>query len=350
MNAPEPRAARIDAFLGAHFWADATRTQVGLAWSHRKYWRLSSPEGGTAILMDAPPGLEDTRPFVAVDRHLAKLGFSVPGLIAVDVADGLLLLEDFGDDTFLDLLEGGRGDEADLYGNAIDVLLALRAAPPPVEAILPDGSRHMPPAFDRAVFVAGPDLVLDWYVPAVLGHPAPEDWRRSFRAAWEAVEPAARGDSDALMLRDYHVLNLMWLPERAGIARVGLLDFQDATMGPAAYDLVSLLQDIRRDVSPALETAMRARYAAGAAALGPFDAEAFDAAYAVLGAQRNARIAGLVFRKFASEPRDYFLDFLPRVWRHLEADLAHPALAPVRAWFDAHIPGPEKRGHWKRER
>lgn len=345
---PDVRARQIDAFLGAHFWADAARTQIGLAWSHRKYWRLAASDGSTAVLMDAPPGLENTRPFVALDRHLSALGFSVPGLIAVDVADGLLLLEDFGDDTFLDLLAHNGADEAALYAAAVDVLAELRHAPLPKPATLPDGSVFAPPVFDAATFVAGPDLVLDWYVPAVLGHAAPEDWRQSFRAAWTAVEPLARGDAATLMLRDYHVLNLMWLPDRAGTARVGLLDFQDASPGPAAYDLVSLLQDIRRDVSPALEAAMRQRYATAARASGAFDELAFDTAYAVLGAQRNARIAGLVFRKFASEPRDYFLDFLPRLWRHLEADLAHPALAPVRQWFDAHLPGPALRGEWKR--
>ncbi len=344
------RAATIDAFLARCGWAGAARQPIGLAWSHRKYARLTRSDGASAVLMDAPPGLEDTRPFVAIDRHLAGLGFSVPTLLAVDVADGLLLLEDFGDDTFLDLLAAGRADETALYAAAVDVLAALRDRPPPVPADLPDGSRHAAPVFDAATFAAGPDLVLDWYVPAVLGHPAPDAWRADFRAAWVAVEPLARGDRDALMLRDYHVLNLMWLPARAGTARVGLLDFQDASVGPAAYDLVSLLQDIRRDVDPALEHAMRSRYAAAAAAQGPFDAAAFDAAYAVLGAQRNARIAGLVFRKFAHEPRDYFLDFLPRIWRHLEADLAHPALAPVRAWFDAHIPGDALRGAWRRPR
>jgi aminoglycoside/choline kinase family phosphotransferase len=347
---PEERARQIDAFLGAHFWADARRESIGLAWSHRKYWRLTAPDGATAVLMDAPPGLEDTRPFVALDRHLAFHGFSVPGLIGVDVADGLLLLEDFGDDTFLHLLAHGLADEEGLYAAAVDVLAALRQAAPPAPATLPDGSTFAAPIFDAATFIAGPELVLDWYVPAVLGRAAPDGWRASFHAAWTAVEPLARGDIEVLMLRDYHVLNLMWLPEREGLSRVGLLDFQDASLGPAAYDLVSLLQDIRRDVPPALEAAMRARYAEAARAAGRFDGEAFDMAYAVLGAQRNARIAGLVFRKFHHEPRDYFLDFLPRIWRHLEADLAHPALAPVRDWFDTHLPGAELRGDWKRPR
>ena len=136
------------------------------------------------------------------------------------------------------------------------MLADLRHAPLPKPATLPDGSIFAPPIFDAATFVAGPDLVLDWYVPAVLGHAAPEAWRQSFRAAWTLVEPLARGDAATLMLRDYHVLNLMWLPERAGTARVGLLDFQDASPGPAAYDLVSLLQDIRRDVSPDLVPAL----------------------------------------------------------------------------------------------
>ena len=324
----KPRRLAADAFLRAHGWQDARRWPLAGDASFRRYQRLEGPRG-RAVLMDAPPPAEDVRPFAAIARHLAALGLSAPRLLAGDDRAGFLLLEDLGDDVFTRLLAaGGAGEEA-LYLAAIDALVEVQRTPPP-PGIAP---------YDDALFLEELSLLPDWFMP-LAGLEATAGARRGFLALWRRLLPLARRAGECLVLRDYHADNLLWLPQRRGAARVGLLDFQDAVAGPAAYDVVSLLEDARRDVHPATAAAARARYLA---AFPDRDADAFATACAVLGAQRNLKIAGIFCRLFVRDGKPAYLALLPRVWGHLARDLEHPALAPLAAWLDRCIP-PAARG------
>ena len=271
------------------------------------------------MLIDAPPEHEDSRPFLAVARHLDTIGFRAPRILAEDLDLGLILLEDFGDARMKEVIEADPAAETRLYEAAVDLLADLHAAP----------CGALPP-YDMAVYQREAGLFPEWYMPAV-GIDADSD---SYRAAWdEALAPIAR-ECSITVLRDYHAENIMLL----GDGSLGLLDFQDALAGHPAYDLVSLLQDARRDVPESIEAGMIARYAARR----PFDA----AAYALLGAQRNAKILGIFTRLWKRDGKPRYLAFQPRVWSYLERDLAHPVLAPVKAWFDAHVPEAKRAPHW----
>lgn len=316
------RAEALGRFVGDAGWGDAARGPLTGDASFRRYERLRRPDE-TAVLMDAPPPQEDVRPFVAIDEHLRGLGLSAPRIMARDETQGFLLLEDFGDGTFTRLVAAGH-DREPLYAAAVDVLVELhRHAPPPGL-----------PRYDGGTLLEAPDLVVDWYLPAMRGEPTDAATRAAFRAAWAEVLPLAWPFPPVLALRDYFADNLMWLPERQGVARVGLLDFQDALAGPPAYDLVSLVQDARHEIPEALEQAMIRRYLDATG----LDERTFRTAYAVIGAFRNARITGLWPRLWKRDGKTRYLAFRTRTWQVLERDLAHPALEPVRAWFDREIP------------
>ncbi len=281
--------------------------------------------------MDAPPPMEDVRPYLTVARHLKRLGFSAPEVWAEDVAAGLLVIEDFGDETYTRRLAAG-GDEAALYRDAVDVLIALHRQP---EAAAVDV-----PRYDADKLMEEAALLVDWYLPAVAGAaPTPADLAAEYADLWRGLFPLADALPPTLVLRDYHVDNLMCLAGRTGAEAVGLLDFQDAVIGAPAYDLVSLLEDARRDVPADLRAAMTERYLAAFPGL---DRDAFAAAAAMLSAQRNAKIIGIFTRLLVRDGKPVYLAHIPRVWRWFEQDLAHPALAPMRAWVDRVFP-PEAR-------
>ncbi len=305
-------ARDIDAFLARCGLAGARRAALAGDASVRRYERLAA-DGRTLVLMDAPPEALDLRPFLAVDAWLREQGLSAPAVLAADLAEGLVLLEDLGDDLFRPLLEERTVDEALLYRTAVDLLVALQRAEPPAL-----------PRYDDAWLLREARLLVEWYAPA-LSAAAVEEYGK----IWRQVLPAARVGADVFVYVDYHADNLLWLPERAGLARVGLLDFQDARLGPPAYDLVSLLADARREVTPDLARAMVAHYLAARPELDP---DAFAAAYAVLGAQRNAKILGLFSRLAVRDGKRQYLDLQPRVRAHLASALRHPVLAPLRAW------------------
>ena len=331
MAAPMIPPADAPAFLAAHGWAGAEIRPLAGDASFRRYFRVAAASGATAVLMDAPPAHEDPGPFLAVAGHLVERGFAAPRPLAVDRAKGLLLLEDFGDDRVGPLLRREPGRERAIYETAVDLLARLAALPAP-----PDLPRYGDEAMRREVA-----LFTDWYAPALTMKVDQEGYFAAWRAAWADV--LARVDADpVLVLRDYHADNLMVLPD----GELGLLDFQDALAGHPAYDLVSLLQDARRDVDPALEEAMIDRYAAAA---GIADAERFRADYEVLGAQRNSKILGIFTRLWKRDGKPHYLPLQPRVWSYLERNLAHPALAPVRAWFDAEVPAEKRAAAWARE-
>lgn len=310
-----PPAAARD-FLDAHGWGGAQIAPLAGDASFRRYFRVHQG-ARRAVLMDAPPPNEDPRPFLRVARWLRDRSFGAPEVYAEAVEAGLVLLEDFGDDRMREAIDAGAAPEP-LYARAIELLVALhshRAGP-------------FPP-HDLALLNQGVGVFADWYCP-VVGVAVDTQ----FAEAWGAVLPLTLADAPVTVLRDYHAENLMLLPQGG----LGLLDFQDATAGHPAYDLVSLLQDARRDVEPEIESAMLDAYVRETGR-----GEDFLTAYHVLGAQRCTRILGVFTRLWKRDGKLRYPGLAPRVWGYLERDLAHPALAPVKAWFDANVP-PELRG------
>lgn len=327
LNAMIPPAS-APAFLANNGWGGAAIVPLAGDASFRRYFRVSDGDR-TAVLMDAPPASEDSRPFLAIGHHLDALGFSAPRPLGIDLEAGLILLEDFGDARVTPVLAAAPEREAAIYAQAIDLLAALQRHPAP--AVAP---------YAEAEMLREVRLLPEWYLPAVGLVEAP-GYDAAWAAAWPAVV-AATAAAPVLTLRDYHADNLMLL-DRPGVRGLGLLDFQDALAGHPAYDLVSLLQDARREVSPALERAMLDRYIA-ARDIG--DPAAFRAAYEVLGAQRNAKIIGIFTRLRDRDGRTGYVERLPRMWRLLEGNLAHPALGPVRDWFDANVPAAARAAVW----
>jgi aminoglycoside/choline kinase family phosphotransferase len=332
MAAPMTPPAHAPAFLAAHGWGGAAILPLAGDASFRRYFRVIDG-ARTAVLMDAPPEHEDVAPFIAIARHLGRLGLSAPVCHAEDRAGGLLLLEDFGDALVGPLLRTDARDERAIYRDAIDLLVALAREP------LPAGL----PAYDMTVMRREVGLFPEWYAPAVGLEIDADGWR----VAWDAVlSPVAAPEPPVLVLRDYHVDNIILL-DRPGLRRLGLLDFQDALAGHPAYDLVSLLQDARRDVPAVLEAEMLERYMAEAAIA---DRGRFRAEYEILGAQRNTKILGIFTRLWRRDGKRTYLAFQPRVWGYLERNLMHPALAPLAAWFAANVPASARAAAWQEER
>ena len=326
------RSRVIDGFLEGCGWGAAARRPLTGDASFRRYVRLDRGND-VAMLMDAPPPEEDVRSFALIARHLSALGYSAPEILAEDNEAGLLLLEDFGDDTYTELLASGA-DETALYTLAVDVLVDLHRRP--VAETVPGRLS----AYDDALLLEEAELFTGWYLPAVLGDDAAAALSEEFRSLWGELPPLARAVPDTLVLRDYHVDNLIRLPGREGIKVCGLLDFQDAVKGPASYDLMSLLEDARRDIAPSLADAMLARYRASIPSL---DEGALDVSLAVLGAQRHCKVIGIFTRLSARDSKPGYLAHIPRVWRLLENSLADPALEKLRNWMDRHVPTAVRR-------
>lgn len=317
-------------FLAAHGWQDAEIRPLAGDASFRRYFRVLGKGGRTAVLMDAPPAHEDVGPFLTVAGHLLDRGFSPPRPLAIDREKGLLLLEDFGDDRVGPLLQREPAREREIYEVAVDILAAIASQPAPPDI----------PPYDDDAMIREVGLFTDYYASA-LGLCVDRDaFFRSWRECWGDILTIVESNP-VLVLRDYHADNLMVLPDRRDL---GLLDFQDALSGHPAYDLVSLLQDARRDVAPALEEAMIARYVAAANVADP---GRFRAHYEILGAQRNTKILGIFTRLWKRDGKPHYLPLQPRVWSYLERNLAHPALAPVREWFQANVPQSKRGPAWK---
>jgi N-acetylmuramate 1-kinase len=301
-------------FLTRSGWENAEVSPVAGDASFRRYFRINCPQRGKAILMDAPPPHEDPRPFIDIAEYLLAHRFRAPEIFARDHERGMVLLEDFGDQRMREHLDDHPEDERAIYRHAIDVILRLSQQP----------SADIEP-YDMAAYMREVRLLTEWYMPGLRLSFDQE----SFDRVWaEALAPVA-DCQQVTVLRDYHAENIMLLDD----GEQGLIDFQDALVGHPAYDLVSLLQDARRDVSPTLEAEMLQHYCDVANA--PDD---FAHHYALLGAQRNTKIIGIFTRLWKRDGKDRYLSFLPRMWGLLERDLAHPALAPLKAWFDENIP------------
>jgi len=326
-----PPAAAAD-FLARAGWEGARIDPLAGDASFRRYFRIHHPRHGAAVLMDAPPPHEDPRPFIAVAEWLSGRGFSAPDILARDLEAGLLLLADFGDARLRETLDEAGAREEELYRLATDLLVDLHRHAP-MDGLPPHGQQE---------WLTELDLFPEWYAPAV----GIEVDRAGYRAAWEKVlaPVAADGLGPVTVLRDYHAENIMLVAGRDGIAHLGLLDFQDALAGHPAYDLASVLEDARRDVSPAIERAMLDRYRQATG-----QGDAFDAAYWALAAQRNTRILGVFCRLWKRDGKPGYRKFQPRMWGLLERDLAAPNLAPVRDWFAANVPTSARAAAWQEE-
>lgn len=312
VNLPEG----IDAFLAQAGWSGSAIEPLAGDASFRRYFRIRKGEK-SAMLMDAPPPNEDPVPFLRAAKWLDANGMRAPYILAEDAARGLVLLEDFGEARMRDYLDQWPGDEEAVYRGAVEALANLHRLPPG-------------PFLDYSLteYQREARLFIDWYCLAqnlyvdVAG----------YVAAWEEVlvQLLPRQRPGVTVLRDYHAENIMLL---SSLDKQGLLDFQDALVGHPAYDLVSLLQDARRDVAPELEAKMFDHYVKISG-----QGDEFFADYARLGAQRNAKIVGIFVRLWKRDGKPRYLDLIPRVWALLERDLSHPALAPVARWFDTNIP------------
>ena len=350
----------LQEFLKRSGWGDASVTPLAGDASTRRYARLAM-KGRKAMLMDQPQGAEaptapagaseetrralgynalarlagaDCARFAAVAGWLRGHGLAAPDIYAADHPSGFVILEDLGDALFADVLADG-GNEKQLYMAAVEVLARIHAHDAPA-----DLSADKPLfAYDQAAQVAETDLLVEWFLPLALGRAATDGEIDQHRTLWRAALAGIGKSRRVFVHRDYHAQNLLWLPERNGVARVGLIDFQDAVAGSPAYDLISLTEDARRTVSPELAEIATAHYLAAMAAQGtPLDETQFRHEMAVMAAQRNAKIVGIFARLAKRDGRVRYLAFLPRVWNYLERDLAHPALADLRAWYDRVIP------------
>lgn len=339
------RALQIAGFLDTVGWAGARREHLQGDASTRRYERLVD-RGRSAILMDSqrkpdgPPiknGLpysriahlaEDVVPFAAVSLVLRAQHFSAPNILAHDLDRGLLLVEDFGSEGLV--VDGVHVTER--MNAAVDLLVELHGRDLPREIAL-EGGIYTLPDYDIDALLIETELLNDWYLPHMRRAPSTAQ-REEFGALWRSVLMAVVEAPATWVLRDYHSPNLMWLPEREGTRRVGLLDFQDTVVGHPAYDVVSLLQDARADVPEALEMSLLTRYVTGRRAADPsFDPLGFAAAYATLGAQRATKILGIFVRLSVRDGKQSYLKHLPRLIAYLDRDLAHPAMAPLRAWY-----------------
>ncbi len=327
MSVPMTPPAAAPGFLAKVGWTGAQILPLAGDASFRRYFRVTLG-AKVAVLMDAPPPHEDPRPFIAVSDYLCAQGFSAPAILAADLDEGLVLLEDFGEIRMRETIDAAPELERPLYRATIDLLVALSAKP----------AMRLKP-YSIAEYQRELGLFTEWYCPAVSlsvdvdGYVALWD-RLLGRIVAEQAQPVT-------VLRDYHAENIMLVPGREGVARLGLLDFQDALAGHRAYDLVSMLQDARRDVSPEIEAEMLDYHRSIANA----DAD-FDSAYHILGAQRNLKILGIFTRLWKRDDKPRYRAFQPRVWGYVERNLAHPALSELRDWMNRNVPLARRAEAW----
>lgn len=293
--------------------------------SFRTYFSLEDLAGVPCVLMDAPPGLEDVRPFMHVQKILLDLGCAVPIIHKSDVENGFLLLEDFGRHTYTKILQ--PENEKELYALAVDVLIHIH------QNYTVNTGDLLPLKWDDYRRELG--IFLDWYYVSVFHEECPAAVLATFYDEWHQVLTSLPDVPLSVVLRDYHVDNMMFLEGREGVQKCGLLDFQDARFGPTPYDLVSLLEDARRDISPILQQEMLDRYFTAFPEISP---KTFMNVYTILGAQRSVKILGIFARMAKRAKDDRYLVHIPRVWKWIEQDFENPQLAPIKEWFNTHIP------------
>ncbi len=320
------RNALVDCFINKSGWGDALKSDLAGDASNRRYLRLKRQgTNETAVLMDAPPNRgEDIKPFIKITNHLRNTGFSAPQILSQDKQHGFLLLEDLGNNLFAPLINNSAELEYPLYCAAVDVLIQLHKFPPPNDLL----------NYSPKIMADYISPVFEWYQTAITG--APASGMARVTEELEAILTKYCGAPPVLALRDYHTENLIWLPKRSGIKRVGLLDYQDAVLAHPSYDLVSLLEDARRDVPENIQKKMFHRYITATNT----NHAAFRIAYNAQGAQRNLRILGIFARLCLAAGKPGYIDLIPRVWAHLENNLSHPALASLKDLVFETLPKP----------
>lgn len=330
----DKREELIQEFLNENGWGKANRAKLFSDASFRRYERLNNGDK-SVMLMDAPPEKEDIKPFVNIDHYLRRYSFNAPQIYAMDEKNGFLLLEDLGNNSYTNLLSGkspisNEYNEEELYSSAIDVLVQLHRTPLPEK--IPD--------YDYSLLMRECRLLIDWYLPNIGLDIDIKQAGEEYIEIWKDLLSSIKSAQPVTVLRDYHADNLMWIPGRTGIEKVGLLDFQDAVAGSTVYDLVSLLEDARRDVSAATVESCLKRYMKNSKVL---DKEAFMTNYAMFAAQRNCKIVGIFARLAIRDSKPRYLSYLPRVWGHLIHDIKHPALAPLKKWMSKVIPASKRK-------
>jgi N-acetylmuramate 1-kinase len=344
------RFAAIEAFLPATPWADARRSFLEGDASSRRYERLAMG-AKRAILMDMParpdgPPVRGGKPYsqiahlaenisavIGVNRHLAGQGYSAPEVLAFDAGHGLAVIEDLGDRVYGRMMAAGE-DMREPQTEAVRLLADMAARDWPPSARF-DGGVHRVPVYDQQALAIETELLTDWFWPFRFDREIPDAARNAFTDVWAELLPLAAPERRVWTLRDYHSPNLIWLPERGGLRRVGLIDTQDCVLGHPAYDLASMLQDARATIPAETERALLAAYCGIRSG---FDEAEFRAAYALLGAQRATKILGIFARLSKRDGKHGYLKHMPRVSAYLERNLQHRALAPLKAWYDAHLP------------
>lgn len=345
----------IRRFLDSTPFAQADRRRIQGDASTRSYERLRAGDQ-RAILMNAPrrtdgPPVrhgkpysaiahlaEDILPFVAMTNGLRQFGLSAPQIYEAELADGLLIIEDFGNEPVI------AGDPPapleERYAEAVEVLVTLHSQQAPNSVPVAPNVQHWLPIYDMDAYLIEAELLLDWYLPR-RGVAVPDDMRAEYVELWRDALQIAVEAPPTWVLRDFHSPNLIWLPERQGIARIGLLDYQDAMMGPAAYDVASLLQDARVDVPELMEVAQLGHYVRRRRELDPaFDPSDFIKLYATVAAQRASKILGIFARLDKRDGKPQYLRHLPRVWDYLQRSLVHPSLSALKDWYAGYVPAP----------
>ncbi|VVO26460.1 aminoglycoside phosphotransferase family protein [Pseudomonas fluorescens] len=324
VQSPAARAAAREAFLARAGYAGIALEALPADASSRCYFRLAD---GATLLMDSPPASEPLGPYLQVARYLQRLGLSAPNILAADEEAGLALIEDFGEGTYTRLLAAGHGEKA-LYRLAVDTLVELHRAPAP-------SAEELPP-YDAARLADEYALFIDWYAPLLIGNEAAKALREPYLQLFANACTEVAGRREALVLRDFHVDNLMLLEGRSGVAACGLLDFQDALFGASAYDLMSLLEDARRDVPESLRIALLAHYLMQRPLL---DAQRFISDYRILAAQRHAKVLGIFVRLAWRDGKRGYLAYLPRTLGLFARALDTQALHPLREFLEQNLPG-----------
>ncbi|PSL17941.1 hypothetical protein CLV88_11312 [Shimia abyssi] len=319
------REEQIKGFLNDSSWGNARRVPLAGDASNRRYERLTNALDESAILMDAPPESNaSNKAFVRIASHLREIGLSAPIVLNADQKKGLILLEDFGDNLLTEIIQSQPKNEVMLYESATDILLQIG------RNAAPNGLEHLTPALLSEMILPA----FEWFAFGILGRL--DDNKDAIVSSFQRALQITTNVTPVLSLRDYHAQNMIWLPDRTGIARVGLLDFQDAVLCHPAYDLVSLLQDARRDVPIAVEKAMLTKFQSH---VSENEAE-FEAAYYALGAQRSLRILGIFARLSLQAGRPEYIDFIPRVWNYLDRCLQHQSLTGLRETLLKNLPEP----------
>tara|TARA_Y100000588_G_C14190562_1_gene897829 strand:- start:503 stop:1501 length:999 start_codon:yes stop_codon:yes gene_type:complete len=311
-------------FLESQGVAHAKQVVLAADASFRRYYRIELANK-SLVLMDAPPTKESTGKFITIAKYLRDIGINAPEIYGQDVKNGFLLLEDFGNQKFSEILKAcDHKQEHKLYSAAVSLLGTLQKRTPPPWL----------PYYTTEILMEEVELFIEWFWPVAKSSPISPSARRTYQDAWASILTATNSQEKVLVLRDFHVDNLMWITAGKGLKQIGILDFQDALSGSPIYDLVSLLEDVRRDVRTDLVCDLKEQFFASQ----KIGVDEFEYIYSALSAQRNTKIIGIFTRLWKRDGKSQYLELLPRTWRLLDNSLKNPTLCALQKWFAEHFP------------